>query len=365
MVKKRIVLTGGGTVGHVTLNLVLIPKLLEDGWEVHYIGNKKGVEHDQVTALSNQVVFHSIATGKLRRYFSLQNLWDVFKVSWGLVQSLFLMLRIRPQALFSKGGFVSVPPVVAAGLLKIPVFVHESDLSMGLANRIALKFATVMYTTFDQGATLAKLKPIGAVTKVRQFEPSIPSETFKAVLEQMDSQRPTVLFIGGSAGAQVFNDFVSHEDKLKSLYNVINVTGDASLNVLEKGLYRTDYVTEDYQALMNLADVVVTRGGSNTLFELLAMHKLSLVIPLVKGSRGDQVENAHYFVEKGYAASLDEDSLTFDAFHEQIQKLLADKDQYLAAMTQSTEITSPQAFYRELMTAIQGARGRKNGKGSA
>lgn len=365
MVKKRIVLTGGGTVGHVTLNLVLIPKLLKDGWEVHYIGNKKGVEHEQITALGDQVIFHSIATGKLRRYFSLQNLWDVFKVSWGLIQSLFLMLRIRPQALFSKGGFVSVPPVVAAGLLKIPVFVHESDLSMGLANRIALKFASVMYTTFDQGTTLAKMKPIGAVTKVRQAEAAMPSETFKAVLSQMDSKRPTLLFIGGSAGAQVFNDFVSHEDELKAMYNIINLTGDTSLNTLEKGLYRTAYVTEDYQALMTLADVVVTRGGSNTLFELLAMRKLSLIIPLVKGSRGDQVENAHYFVEKGYAASLDEDALTFESFHAQIQQLLAHKDQYLAAMTQSTEITSPQAFYQELMTAIQGAKGRKNGKGNA
>ncbi|KXT75760.1 UDP-N-acetylglucosamine--N-acetylmuramyl-(pentapeptide) pyrophosphoryl-undecaprenol N-acetylglucosamine transferase [Streptococcus sp. DD12] len=358
MAKKRIVLTGGGTVGHVTLNLVLIPKLLEDGWEVHYIGNKKGVEYERIAAFGDRVTFHSIATGKLRRYFSLQNLLDIFKVSWGVVQSLGLLLRLRPQALFSKGGFVSVPPVVAAGLLKVPVFVHESDLSMGLANRIALKFATVMYTTFDQESALSKLKPIGAVTKVTASDQTVSSENLKAVLAQMDSQRPTLLFIGGSAGAQVFNDFVSQTTQLRSLYNIINITGDASLNTLEKGLYRTDYVTEDYQALMDLADVVVTRGGSNTLFELLAMRKLHLIIPLVKGSRGDQVENARYFVDKGYAVSLDEASLTFEDFQAQIQDLLTHRDHYLTAMAQSTEITSPEAFYEELMSAIQQAKGR-------
>ena len=146
---KKIVFTGGGTVGHVTLNLLLMPKFIEDGWEVHYIGDKRGIEHQEILKSGLDVTFHSIATGKLRRYFSWQNMLDVFKVGWGIVQSLFIMLRfaIRP---FFKGGFVSVPPVIAARVSGVPVFIHESDLSMGLANKIAYKFATKMYSTFEQ-----------------------------------------------------------------------------------------------------------------------------------------------------------------------------------------------------------------------
>ena len=151
---KKIVFTGGGTVGHVTLNLLLIPRFIEDGWEVHYIGDEQGIEHQEITNSGLEVTFHSIATGKLRRYFSWQNVMDVFKVGFGLVQSLIILAKIKPQALFSKGGFVSVPPVVAAKLLGIPVFIHESDLSMGLANKIAYRFATTMYSTFEQPSSL-------------------------------------------------------------------------------------------------------------------------------------------------------------------------------------------------------------------
>ena len=163
---KKIVFTGGGTVGHVTLNLLLMPKFIEDGWEVHYIGDKRGIEHQEILKSGLDVTFHSIATGKLRRYFSWQNMLDVFKVGWGIVQSLFIMLRLRPQALFSKGGFVSVPPVIAARVSGVPVFIHESDLSMGLANKIAYKFATKMYSTFEQASSLSKVEHVGAVTKV-------------------------------------------------------------------------------------------------------------------------------------------------------------------------------------------------------
>ncbi len=163
---KKIVFTGGGTVGHVTLNLILIPKFLKDGWEVHYIGDKHGIEHEQIDKSGLDVTFHSIATGKLRRYFSWQNMLDVFKVGWGILQSIAIIAKIRPQALFSKGGFVSVPPVIASKLLRVPVYVHESDLSMGLANKIAYKFATTMFTTFEQSKTLVKTRHVGAITKV-------------------------------------------------------------------------------------------------------------------------------------------------------------------------------------------------------
>lgn len=343
---KKIVFTGGGTVGHVTLNLLLMPKFIEDGWEVHYIGDKHGIEHQEILKSGLDVTFHSIATGKLRRYFSWQNMLDVFKVGWGIVQSLFIMLRLRPQALFSKGGFVSVPPVIAARVSGVPVFIHESDLSMGLANKIAYKFATKMYSTFEQAAGLAKVEHVGAVTKVSDQNTPEPDELVD-IQTHFDPKLPTVLFVGGSAGARVFNQLVTdHKKELIERYNIINLTGDSSLNELSQNLFRVDYVTDLYQPLMEMADVVVTRGGANTIFELLAMAKLQLIVPLGReASRGDQIENATYFVKKGYAEELQESDLSLESLEEKLSHLLSHKDQYQASMKASTELKSLDDFY--------------------
>ena len=346
---KKIVFTGGGTVGHVTLNLLLIPKFIEDGWEVHYIGDKRGIEHQEILESDLDVTFHSIATGKLRRYFSWQNMLDVFKVAWGIVQSLFIMLRIRPQALFSKGGFVSVPPVIAARVSGVPVFIHESDLSMGLANKIAYKFATKMYSTFEQSASLAKVEHVGAVTKVSDQKTPEPDELVD-IQTYFNPKLPTVLFVGGSAGARVFNQLVTkHKKELIEHYNIINLTGDSSLNELSKHLFRVDYVTDLYQPLMGMADVVVTRGGANTIFELLAMAKLHVIVPLGReASRGDQIENAAYFVKKVYAEELQETDLNLDNLEEKISNLLSHKEDYQSRMKASKELKSLVDFYQLL-----------------
>ena len=346
---KKIIFTGGGTVGHVTLNLLLIPKFIEDGWEVHYIGDKYGIEHQEILKSGFDVTFHSIATGKLRRYFSLQNMWDIFKVAWGIVQSFFIMLMIRPQALFSKGGFVSVPPVIAARLSRVPVFIHESDLSMGLANKIAYKFATKMYSTFEQPASLTKVEHVGAVTKVSGPVKEEP-EVMVDIRTRFESKLPTLLFVGGSAGARVFNRLVTdHKNELTSRYNIINLTGDSSLNELSKNLYRVDYVTKLYQPLMNMADVVITRGGANTIFELLAMAKLHVIVPLGReASRGDQIENAAYFVKKGYAEELQESDLNLSSLEEKVTLLLNNKEIYQNTMRDSHELKSVADFYELL-----------------
>ena len=346
---KKIIFTGGGTVGHVTLNLSLIPKFIEDGWDVHYIGGNHGIEHQEILKSGFDVTFHSIATGKLRRYFSWQNMWDVFKVAWGIVQSFFIMLMIRPQALFSKGGFVSVPPVIAARLSRVPVFIHESDLSMGLANKIAYKFATKMYSTFEQPASLTKVEHVGAVTKVSGPVKEEP-EVMVDIRTCFDSKLPTLLFVGGSAGARVFNQLVTdHKNELTSRYNVINLTGDSSLNELSKNLYRVDYVTKLYQPLLNMADVVITRGGANTIFELLAMAKLHVIVPLGReASRGDQIENAAYFVKKGYAEELQESDLNLSNLEEKVTLLLNNKEIYQNTMRDSHELKSVADFYELL-----------------
>ena len=255
---KKIVFTGGGTVGHVTLNLILIPKFLKDGWEVHYIGDKHGIEHEQIDKSGLDVTFHSIATGKLRRYFSWQNMLDVFKVGWGILQSIAIVAKIRPQALFSKGGFVSVPPVIASKILM------------------------TLYFSVSCGVLLIK-----------------------------------------------------------------------SLNTFARHLYRVDYVTDLYQPLMDTADLVVTRGGSNTIFELLAMKKLHLIIPLGKeASRGDQLENAAYFERKGYARQLQETELSWETLNHELEQLVEHAETYKEAMAKSEEITSPDDFYNLLVTSI-------------
>ena len=355
---KKIVFTGGGTVGHVTLNLLLIPKFIKEGWQVHYIGDKHGIEYQEIQKSGLDVTFHSIATGKLRRYFSWQNLLDGFKVVWGIFQSLGIMLKVRPQALFSKGGFVSVPPVIAARLSGVPVYVHESDLSIGLANKIAYRCATKMYATFEQPSSLTKIEHIGAVTKVGGQE-SVLSQELEEIRQYFDKELPTLLFVGGSAGAKVFNDFVSQNQvALTGRYNIINLTGDASLDVLTDRLFRKAYVTDLYQPLMDLADVVVTRGGSNTIFELLAMTKLHVIVPLGReASRGDQIENADYFVKKGYAKQLAEEQLDMSNLQATLDDLLANQTSYYQAMQNSNEIKSVEDFYAVLKNDI--SKGKK------
>ena len=355
---KKIVFTGGGTVGHVTLNLLLIPKFIKEGWQVHYIGDKHGIEYQEIQKSRLDVTFHSVATGKLRRYFSWQNLLDGFKVIWGIFQSLGIMLKVRPQALFSKGGFVSVPPVIAARLSGVPVYVHESDLSIGLANKIAYKCATKMYATFEQPSSLTKIEHVGAVTKVGNQESVLPQE-LEEIRQYFDKELPTLLFVGGSAGAKVFNDFVSqNQAALTEHYNIINLTGDASLDALSERLFRRAYVTDLYQPLMDLADVVVTRGGSNTIFELLAMAKLHIIVPLGReASRGDQIENADYFVKKGYAKQLAEEQLDMSHLQTALDDLLANQASYHQAMQNSQEIKSVDEFYALLKADID--KGKK------
>ncbi|MCY7035056.1 UDP-N-acetylglucosamine--N-acetylmuramyl-(pentapeptide) pyrophosphoryl-undecaprenol N-acetylglucosamine transferase [Streptococcus sanguinis] len=355
---KKIVFTGGGTVGHVTLNLLLIPKFIKEGWQVHYIGDKHGIEYQEIQKSGLDVTFHSVATGKLRRYFSWQNLFDGFKVVWGIFQSLGIMLNVRPQALFSKGGFVSVPPVIAARLSGVPVYVHESDLSIGLANKIAYKCATKMYATFEQPSSLTKIEHVGAVTKVGNQESVLPQE-LEEIRQYFDKELPTLLFVGGSAGAKVFNDFVSqNQAALTERYNIINLTGDESLDVLSDRLFRKAYVTDLYQPLMDLADIVVTRGGSNTIFELLALAKLHIIVPLGReASRGDQIENADYFVKKGYAKQLAEEQLDMSNLQAALDDLLANQVSYHQAMKNSQEIKSVDEFYALLKADID--KGKK------
>ena len=216
---------------------------------------------------------------------------------------------------------------------------------MGLANKIAYKFATTMYTTFEQAHGLTKAKHVGAITKVGS-KVAYDESKIEDIKKHFNPDLKTLLFIGGSAGARVFNDFITNTPELTEHYNVINISGDKSLNGLSQNLYRVDYVTDLYQPLMDMADAVVTRGGSNTIFELVAMDKLHLIVPLGKeASRGDQLENAAYFEKKGYARQLSEDKLTFAHLQEELTQLFNQENSYHEQMKNSTEIKSQEEFY--------------------
>ena len=248
--------------------------------------------------------------------------------------------------------------MIAARLSGVPVYVHESDLSIGLANKIAYKCATKMYATFEQSSSLTKIEHVGAVTKVGNQESVLPQE-LEEIRQYFDNELPTLLFVGGSAGAKVFNDFVSQNQAvLTERYNVINLTGDESLDVLSDRLFRKAYVTDLYQPLMDLADIVVTRGGSNTIFELLALAKLHIIVPLGReASRGDQIENADYFVKKGYAKQLAEEQLDMSNLQAALDDLLANQVSYHQAMKNSQEIKSVDEFYALLKADID--KGKK------
>ena len=326
MSKKQIVLTGGGTAGHVMVNLAIIPILLKDGWTIDYIGSKNGIERELIERLSD-VTYHPISTGKLRRYFSKENFKDPFRVTKGVFQSMRLLGKLKPQVIFSKGGFVSVPVLIASRLKRIPAVIHESDLTPGLANKIAAPFAKKILTTFPE--TLdefpdKKASWIGAVIRPELFK---GSRNKGLRLAGLTSQKPVIMVMGGSAGAQKINEMVrSQLDQITKTHQVIHICGNGNVNVeLNKyGYQQFEYVNEELPDLLAATDLVISRAGANSIFEFLALKKPMLLIPLsLQASRGDQILNAKVFKKEGYASVLYEEDLTEESFLQKVNELIA------------------------------------------
>ena len=325
----KIILTGGGTAGHVTPHLALIPELQREGKEVHYIGRRSGIERELLESVD--VIYHAIATGKFRRYFSLQNVTDLFFVFAGLLQSLRLVLRIRPQLIFSKGGFVACPVVWAGWLLRIPVVIHESDLIPGLANRLSAPFATkICYSFPETKRYLSKDKSHLTGIPVRS---SLLEGNRQAGVElcRFDGAKPVVLVMGGSLGSRTVNRIVRKAltDILKR-FDVCHICGRGNTdpNLFDfTGYCQFEYVAEHLPHLLAMADIVVTRAGATTLFELLALGKPSLLIPLSrKASRGDQISNARSFEKRQFSLLLPEEDLTPRILTEKIERLFHKKE---------------------------------------
>ncbi len=332
---KRIILTGGGTAGHVTPNMALIPVLQEKGYDIHYIGSYDGIEKKLIEEMD--IPYHGIATGKLRRYFDLKNFTDPFRVIKGLNEAKKLIKDLKPDVVFSKGGFVAVPVVLGAKSNHVPCIIHESDMTPGLANKIAIPKASKICCNFPE--TLEHLpegKAVVTGTPIRKELFSGDSAKAMAFCGFKEI-RPTLLIIGGSTGSLKVNEAIwSCIDEITSKYNVIHLCGKDKTNDKYKDVpnyVQFEYIKKELADLLALADVVVSRAGANAICELLELKKPSVLIPLsLEASRGDQILNAKSFAKSGYAKLLMEEDITDTSLLEAINEVYDNRSTYIDNM---------------------------------
>jgi UDP-N-acetylglucosamine--N-acetylmuramyl-(pentapeptide) pyrophosphoryl-undecaprenol N-acetylglucosamine transferase len=335
---KKIVLTGGGTAGHVMPNLALLPQLQQKGWESAYIGSRQGIEKDLLQSVG--IPYYGIATGKFRRYFSLQNFTDPFRVVGGLAEATLLLRKLRPDVVFSKGGFVSVPVTIGAWLNRIPVILHESDLTPGLANKLALPFATTICATFPEsmahlpaGKRVLTGNPIRRELLAGSKEAGLAYCGFKAEL-------PVLVVMGGSLGSKVLNQVIRMAlPELLTRFQVVHICGKGHLDLeLDQivGYRQFEFIGPELPDVLAAADFCVSRAGANFLFELLALKKPALLIPLSKAaSRGDQILNAESFAKQGFSLVLSEEETTAATLQAKVAQLYREREQLTAAMAGS------------------------------
>jgi len=345
---KKIILTGGGTAGHVTPNIAMIPRLKEMGYEISYIGTYNGIEKKLIEEIG--IPYYGISSGKLRRYFDLRNFTDPFRVNKGFGDAKKILKQIKPNVVFSKGGFVTVPVVLMAAHLKIPVVIHESDMTPGLANKIALPKATKICCNFPETKELFSDRATVTGTPIRQ-------ELFNGNKEKarefcgFTDDKPVVMVVGGSTGSVAVNKAIwGCLDELLKTFNVIHLTGKGKTNpdIKDKaGYVQYEFIKEQLADMFALADVVISRAGANAICELLAIRKPNLLIPLSKAaSRGDQILNAQSFEKSGYSYVIEEEAVSNETLLSGIKEVYENREKYIEAMQTSeladsiTSITS-------------------------
>ncbi len=358
---KRIVLTGGGTAGHVTPHLSLIPRLAQAGYDIHYIGTAGGIEREMIGKIPN-VTYHVVKSGKLRRYFSLQNFVDPFRVLHGALTSVALMRSLRPDVCFSKGGFVSVPVVIGARLAGVPTVCHESDLTPGLANRISARFVDYVATTFEDCACALGGKAVVTGTPLRP-ELFRGSRDKGLALAGFTGEKPVLLMTGGSQGAQSVNAVLREclPDLLPAM-DVLHLCGrgntDERLNGLA-GYRQIEFLGAEMPDALAAADIVLSRAGSNTLSELLALGKPMLLVPYpLSASRGDQIKNARCYEKQGLARVLPQEELSRQSLTSALRALLRDRA-VLQAAAEACPVRDGTEAVLELIERVQ--RERKGG----
>jgi UDP-N-acetylglucosamine--N-acetylmuramyl-(pentapeptide) pyrophosphoryl-undecaprenol N-acetylglucosamine transferase len=340
---KKIILTGGGTAGHVTPNIALLPALKEAGYEVEYIGSYNGMEKDLIE--KEGIPYHGISSGKLRRYFDWKNFSDPFRVIHGYGQARSLIRKIKPSIVFSKGGFVSVPVVLAAKSLHVPAIIHESDMTPGLANRIAMRGAVKICCNFPE--TLKYLPEGKGVLTGSPIRQQLLHGDRKKALEftGLTGEKPILLIIGGSLGSVFINNAVRGAiDDLLKRFEIIHLCGKGNLDhsLDEKpGYVQYEYISKELPDLFAAADLVISRAGANAICELLALHKPNILIPLSRNaSRGDQILNANSFKKQGFSYVIEEEDVNEKSLSEAIHYVADHKDEYKKAMSDSGQMDS-------------------------
>lgn len=340
---KKIILTGGGTAGHVTANIALIPSLKEAGFEVKYIGSINGIERKLIE--EKGIEYFPISSGKLRRYFDIKNFSDPFRVIKGFNEAHSILKKEKPDVIFSKGGYVSVPVVLAAHALHIPAVIHESDMTPGLANRIAIKGAVMCCCNFPE---TVKMLPDGkaVLTGTPIREELFHGEKEKGLIfAGLKADKPVLMIIGGSLGAQAVNELVRASlDEILKKYNVIHLCGkgklDESLSERE-GYKQFEYVNKELPDVFAASDIVISRAGANAIMELLSLRKPNILIPLPQSaSRGDQILNAKSFEKQGFSKLLLQEDATKETLLKAIDEVYEDRDKYIKAMTESHQVDS-------------------------
>lgn len=333
--KKTIVFTGGGSAGHVTPNIAIIDELDKSVWDVQYIGSKKGIEKELIEKIS--IPYHGISSGKMRRYLDFENVVDSFRVLKGCMDARKVLRKLKPALVFSKGGFVSVPVIIAARSLKIPVLIHESDMTPGLANKIAQRFATKIFTSFEETLNyFPKDKTAAIGSPIRRG--ILKGSPYKGTeLLGFDRKRPVLTVMGGSLGAKKINETIRAALPLLKDYQIIHLCGKGNVDenyTNLKDYKQFEYVFDELPHYLAATEFVITRGGSNSIFEFLALKIPMLIIPLTKNqSRGDQILNGRSFQEKGYAMMLEEENLSVDTLVIHLADLKKRRDEMKEKMT--------------------------------
>lgn len=337
---KKIVLTGGGTAGHVTPNMALIPKLRELGYEIVYMGSYEGIEKKLIEDFD--IPYYGIATGKFRRYFDPKNFSDPFRVMKGMKEARNYLKEINPDVLFSKGGFVSVPVVRAAASLGIPCIIHESDITPGLANKLCIPVAKKVCCNFPETFSMLPTKKAVLTGSPIREELATGNKEAGYKLCGFNSSKPVIMVVGGSLGSAAINQAV--RDILPDLlqeFQVVHLCGKEKVDNLlltKPGYKQFEYIRSEMKDVFAMADIVISRAGANAISELLALRKPNILIPLpATSSRGDQILNAKSFESQGFSIVIDEDDLTKKLLLEKIKELYTNRETYINTMNKSNQ----------------------------
>lgn len=335
---KTIVMTGGGTAGHVTPNLALVPYLKQEGYEIFYIGSYNGIEKKMVENAG--ITYYGISSGKLRRYHDWQNFTDPFRVIKGFSEANQLLKHLKPDVVFSKGGFVSVPVVMAAGRQHIPAIIHESDMTPGLANKLAIPFATKVCCNFPETMNyLPNGKAIHTGSPIRQ-------ELFTGNKEAglsfcgFNNEKPVMLIMGGSIGSRFINNAVWESlDTLLEMFQIVHLVGKGNINTdleCKTGYQQYEFISEQLNDIFAMTDLMISRAGANSISEILALKIPNILIPLsARASRGDQILNAESYEKQGFSTVLQEEDLTAELLINSVNDVFARRDEIKEKMASS------------------------------